>query len=424
MALPTLTPASTVSAIVLPSASSDSAAIVAASLPTGVYTSSEFVTGALKQVSYVYKKLGGDVLDIELTKGNVYSSYEEACLEYSYILNLHHSKNILSNVLGSSTGSFDHKGELTGSFTENIALKLPKVRFEYASRVAEAFETRVGIGGSETIYSASINTAVGQQDYDLQTLISSSAASDSALLYSDVNLGDNKIGNRKVSIKKVYYKSPQAMWRFFGYYGGLNVIGNLYSYGQYGDDSTFEIIPSWQNKLQAMAFEDSIYTRLSHFSYEIKNNKLRLFPSVTQQQPSKLWVEFTVQTDPWVDEAGKETGVNGINNMNTIPMANLPYENINSIGKHWIRRFSLALTKEILGQIRGKFSTVPIPGESVTLNHSELLSQAKEEQTSLRDELKEILDELTYQKLMEQDMAISDAANNIQKNYPLLIFTG
>ncbi len=78
----------------------------------------------------------------------------------------------------------------------------------------------------------------------------------------------------------------------------------------------------------------------------------------------------------------------------------------------------------MLGQIRGKFSTVPIPGESVTLNYSELLSQAKDEQSSLKEELKAILDELTYQKLVEQDMEISDATNNIQKNYPLLIFSG
>ena len=165
MSFPTLTPASTTSAIILPSASSDAAADVIASLPQGIYTSGEFVTGALKQVSYVYKKLGGDVLDIELTKGNVYSSYEEACLEYSYILNLHQSKNILSNVLGSTTGSFDHKGELTGSFTTNVALKFPKVRFEYANRIAEGTETKIGIGGSQTIYSASIDTEVNKQNY-------------------------------------------------------------------------------------------------------------------------------------------------------------------------------------------------------------------------------------------------------------------
>jgi len=67
-----------------------------------------------------------------------------------------------------------------------------------------------------------------------------------------------------------------------------------------------------------------------------------------------------------------------------MPFANIPFENINSIGKQWIRRFALAVTKEMLGQIRGKFATIPIPGDSVTLNASDLLSQAKEEQASRR----------------------------------------
>jgi hypothetical protein len=80
----------------------------------------------------------------------------------------------------------------------------------------------------------------------------------------------NKVGNRKILVKQVFYKTPQAMWRFFGYYGGLNVVGNLHNYGQFSDNSTFELIPTWQNKAQALAFEDAIYTRTSHFSYELK----------------------------------------------------------------------------------------------------------------------------------------------------------
>jgi hypothetical protein len=96
-------------------------------------------------------------------------------------------------------------------------------------------------------------------------------------------------------------------------------------------------------------------------------------------------------------------GQDGINNMNTLPFENVPYENINSMGKQWIRRFALALSKETLGQIRGKFGgNVPIPGENVSLNASDLLSQAKAEQDALRDELKTILDELTYNKLWLQ----------------------
>ena len=110
--------------------------------------------------------------------------------------------------------------------------------------------------------------------------------------------------------------------------------------------------------------------------------------------------------------------------MNTVPFANIPYANINSIGKQWIRRFCLALCKEMLGQIRGKFTTVPIPGESVTLNHADLLAQAQAEQEKLREELKTVLDELTYARLAEIDAAKLDAANKTQQNVPLTIFVG
>jgi len=424
MAVPTLTPVSQTSAIILPvSGTYLNVNSLTNPLPFGVYTgaagsqtSTDFVSGAVDQVAYVYKKLGGDVLDIEITQYQVYTAYEEAVLEYSYIVNIHQSKNVLSDVLGATTGTFDHDGEvLTGP--TNVATKLPRFTFAYSKRVSDGAASEVGVGGNRTIYSASFNTTASTQDYDLQTIISSSANDSSMPFY-------NKVGNKKISVKKVFYKSPYVMWRFFGYYGGLSVVGNLHNYGQWSDDSTFELVPTWQNKLQAMAFDDSVYTRISQYSYEIRNNKLRLFPEITNAGPDQIWFEFMVAEDPWEYDTNKDNGVVGVNNMNTVPFANIPYANINSIGKQWIRRFCLALCKEMLGQIRGKFSTVPIPGESVTLNHSELLAQSKEEQERLREELKTVLDELTYAKLAEIDAAKLDAANKTQQNVPLTIFVG
>jgi len=215
------------------------------------------------------------------------------------------------------------------------------------------------------------------------------------------------------------------MWRFFGYYGGLNVVGNLNYYGQYTDDSTFEVIPVWQNKLQAMAYEDHLYTRLSHYSFELKDNKLRLFPAPEIYSDQQyMWVEFSVIPNSWDENTEYDTGTEGINNVNTIPFDNIPYENINAIGKQWIRRFALALSKETLGQIRGKFSSIPIPGDSVNLNADALLSQAKEEQDLLRNELKEILDQLTYAEIAKSDAEKVNAIEDIQKKMPMYIYQG
>jgi len=174
-------------------------------------------------------------------------------------------------------------------------------------------------------------------------------------------------------------------------------------------------------------YEDSIVTRTSNYAYEIINNKLRLYPTPSNWSDGyndRVWVRFHVDITPWAEDGDTNTGIKGINNLNSMPFDNLPYENINAIGKQWIRKYALALSKEMLGQIRGKFTTMPIPGESVTLNHSELLSQAKEEQSTLKDKLVEILNTMTYDELAKTDQELTDAASNILKITPLPIFVG
>lgn len=420
-----LNPVSTTSAIVL--TSTGSASKVAAAVPFGIYTGSvDFLSGAALQVNYVYKKLGGDVVDIELTPANVYAAYEEAVLEYSYLINLHQSENIMSDVLGMTTGTFDHKGELkTGP--ESVNLRYPRFQFAQARKVGDAVATAGGFGGTTPIYSASFSPAQDVQDYDLQEIIVSASNSGvddqgTPVPYSGA------VGDKRVIISKVFYKSPRAMWRFYGYYGGVGVVGNYSTYGQFADDSTFEIIPTWQNKLQAIMYEDSIWTRTSHYSYEIKDNKLRLFPTPSywgMEDQDRIWVNFYVDLgDAWEMNANFNDGTEGINNVNTLPFDNIPYANINAIGKQWIRNYALAVCKEMLGQIRGKFTTMPIPGESVTLNHSELLSQAKEEKQQLKEKLMELLSKVNYGELSKSDAEKTDAAVAALKNSPLPIFVG
>ena len=414
MSLPILSPTSQTSAIILPV--TGNTANVAGALPLGVYVdSTEFLSGAAAQVAFTYKRLGGDVLDIELTEQNVYANFEDAVLEYSYLINIHQSKNIVGSALGGSTGSFNHRGQISTGHSlsgSNIALRYPKFSFETSFRIGDTFATEAGVGGTQQIYSASITTVSKQQDYDLQ-----------AILEADSKYG-SIVGKKRVKIRDVFYVSAQQMWRFYGYYGGLNVVGNMSTYGQYADDSSFQVIPSWQNKIQAIAYEDHLYTRTSHYSYEVIDNKLRLYPTPSTVSPEKFWFRFTVDgSDIWDDT--KDNGQKGINNMNTLPFENLPYENINSIGHQWIRRFALALSKETLGQIRGKFGgNVPIPGESITLNASDLLGQAKAEQDALRDELKTILDELTYPKLIASDKEMAENAKIIMTDVPNGIFVG
>jgi hypothetical protein len=436
MAVPKLTPVQQTSPYVLKSTGSFDL-VTTASVPYGVYltgplSSSQWASGAVAQVALTYKMLGGDVLDIELTENNVYTAYEMATLEYCTIINNHQAKNVLSDFFGATTGTFDHEGtiqagELSSSLSgTHAALKFPKFKFSYSERVAEGLAGGAGFGDDVRIYSASIALVSNKQDYDLQSIVQSASVevpgtSNFAGPFS------GSVNNKRIAIQRVYYKSPQAMWRFYGYYGGLNVVGNLYTYGQYSDESTFEVVPAWQNKLQSMAFETNLYTRASHYSYEISDNRIRVYPppnSPGTGAPTTIWFDFTVPQDAWTEDSTRKSGIDGVNNYNTLPFANIPYKNINSMGKQWIRKYAIAVAKGMLAQIRGKFGAIPIPGEAVTLNSSDLSTQAKEEQDALKTELKELLDTLTYAALMDIDAKIAEDSNRFQVHIPMGIYRG
>jgi hypothetical protein len=140
-----------------------------------------------------------------------------------------------------------------------------------------------------------------------------------------------------------------------------------------------------------------------------------------------MWVEFSIsnEANPWQtpsNSSDSETG--GVNNINTLPFSNIPFENINAIGKQWIRRYALAVCKEMLGQVRSKFSTLPIPGDSVTLNGPALMSEAKEEKKELKEELNKILDQVTYHKIAETEAKMSDDVQKVSQKIPVLIYAG
>ena len=204
MALPKLNPASTTNANVLSATGSTTS--VSATLPFGMYAdSADFLSGAADQVAFTYKKLGGDILDIELTEGNVYSAYEEAVLEYSYIVNVHQSKNSLSSFLGHTTASFDQDGQIKSGDSlsgSNIELRYPKFDYGYVRRFADKTVTEVGLGGTTEIFSGSLTTVSSRADYDLQSIISSSATSDTTKPYY------GKVGNRRISLEECFTRRP------------------------------------------------------------------------------------------------------------------------------------------------------------------------------------------------------------------------
>ena len=195
-----LQPLSTTSAVVLPSTGTPDS--VQAALAYNIYTTNAFYSGAADQVAYTYNKLGGNVLDLEITPANVYNAYEEACLEYSYLINTHQSKNVLSSLLGNTTGSFDQDGEFTdygNGLDEKPNLKYPRFQLSYIRNIGDSVGTLAGVGGNQTVYSASFTPLENVQDYDLQKIIYTSSL-DAASPFHD------KVGKNAITIQKVYYK--------------------------------------------------------------------------------------------------------------------------------------------------------------------------------------------------------------------------
>lgn len=427
---PQLQPFTTISVRRLP-ATGTYVDVNATNLPTPVYLDSpSFITGAVQQVAYVYSMLGGAILDIELLPEQVYTSYQDAVLEYSKLVSLHQAKNSLGSFLGAATGTFDGSGQfLSGSFlsgTFNPALAFPRFSISWSKRVSIGLSEEAGVGGTRPFYSASVNLIDGVQEYDLQSAIAIQATSSN----SPFSAAFSASAGKRITIERVYYKSPTAAWRFYAFSSGFNLAGNLSSYGMYADNTTYDVVPAYQNKMQASIFETNLYTRASHYSYEIHDNKIRLYPVPRDSRMTKLWFLFSIGNEPWEENsaitssAGGMLGIYGVNNFNTLPFANIPFENINSIGKQWIRKYSLATSKEILSQVRGKFTTIPIPNDSVTLNHEKLSNEAKEEKEALKNELLEYLDSLTYPNISQMEAEIVENTKKAMSGIPLPFYVG
>jgi hypothetical protein len=422
---PTLTPVQQDSVSVLPPTGSSSD--VTALTPLGVYTagplaSTDYLVGAADQVAYTYNKLAGNQLDIELGVSNIYAFYEMATLEYSYIVNMHQAENSLNSYLGSLTSSFDQDGNIkAGTLSSSLggvnpSLVYPKYDFGYSRQIWKGIAEEVVLNGAHDLYSASVDAIPNQQDYDLQAAVEA------------LPQFTGSVGTKRIRITKVYYKSARASWRFYGYYGGLAGVGGMGmgmgGFGQYANNSDFQMAPVWENKLQAIQYENTISTRLSHFSYELHNNKLRIYPTPQSNYygVSKIWFKFTIPEDgPW-DNLAEDPSLTGVNNFNTLPFPNISYESINSMGKDWIRNFAFYLSLETLGYVRSKFSTIPIPNQPLTLNGPELLRIGKEEQVRLRDQLKVYLDKMTYSELMNKQSEMSEKNQGIITKIPLPIY--
>ena len=369
--------------------------------PFGFFDSDpDFQTEADAMVVFVKRKLGDDILSVELTKKQIWACFEEAMLEFGAIVNMNQAKSQLANLLGLPTGS------LTGS--ENL---FPRENVDFLMRRAEPYSIEAGLGGSYNIISGSIELERYRQDYDLYTELKDENGD---LLFS------SSLNNppTRMKIMDVFHFSPQAAYRFFDTTSAINYLNNEFSFESFTPETVFYVLPVFEDVLRGGMLDMSSRVRRSNYSYKIAGTKLRLYPQPTQEDPKKLWIQVAFGNTPFSTPYGDST-IYGVSNLSNLPYGNIDFEDINSIGRQWVRQYCLALCKELLGLIRSKFSTVPIPGADLTLNGSDLIAQGREEQERLRTEINELFDSLTYTKLLADESEASDNLQNILRNIPI-----
>lgn len=371
--------------------------------PFGFFDSdAAFQTEADAMVTFVKRKLGDDILSVELTKKQIWACFEEATLEYSSIINEHQAKNSLANILGFSTSSLEGAEKLYQR--ENL---------EFFLRQAEPYAMDAGVGGSYNTYSGSIQLTRGQQDYDIYTDLKNDAGTPL------VDLPQNS-PKSKLKVFEVFHFSPQAAYRFFDTTSAINYLNNEFAFESFTPETVFYVLPVFEDILRGGQLDLSSRVRRSNYSYRISGTKIRIYPTPVQTSPQKLWMRVGFSPNPFSADYTDES-IGGVNNLNNAPFGRLDYASMNSIGRQWIRQFTLALAREVLGLVRSKFSSVPIPDGDVNLNGSDLVSSGRDDQVRLREKLRETLDQLTYGNLIDEAAAARESLTQVLRRIPIPI---
>lgn len=366
--------------------------------PRGQYdTDANFKADADKIVYYVMNKLGAPTIDAELDLRQIWAAFEEASTEYSQTINTYHAKNVLLDLLGQGTGSLSgSENSFPLGNSQQFARKLT-VQYSHEWGGNSPYEWHTGV----------LAVKENQQSYDIFNSISASVPAGSG-----------------VQIRKIHHYEPVHAFRFFDTTSVLNFMGNSLGFESYSPETIFYLLPIWEDVLRGTQLALNQRVRRSNYSFDLNGFNLRLYPTPNRAQ--SLYFEYTLDRNPLSTSIGgrsMHTSKGVVSNLSNIAFGHIGYSDINSIGKNWIWRQTLAFCKEILGEAREKYKSMPIPtGGDVTLNGSELIQRGREDQVNLRQELREILEQMSYTNLMKERTELQDAAQKENSRVPLFIY--
>ena len=306
--------------------------------------------------------------------------------------------------------------DLTGLPYENVNLNdvIVTPNFETVIRLSEQYGEEAGVGGNVPWYKGSIPLTSSVQDYDLKVW-----AKDQDITGS-------------IEIKRVFYQEPvpasaRYLAPFDGFGFGGAVSAGLMEMGGFGGSGGFLMMPLNYDMQIIQSIEMNTQVRLSNYSFEVHNNVIRIFPIPSNNNGfetncGNLWFEY-IKKDERV-ESSLICAEDKVTNVSNMPYQNPTYSLINSVGRQWIFEMTLAICKEILGYVRGKYSTVPIPNADMTLNQSDLLAAATAEKTALLERLRAYFDENSRASLLERKVREADAVLKELDQVPRVIYIG
>ena len=365
--------------------------------PFGFYDNDlQFQVDIDKFAVFASRRLGYPIVEIELQDLNFYAAFEEAITTYGNEIYAYQVAENLLTLQGAPTNTAPGNNELVQGSLSNVIL------------LSNQYGTEAGVGGTVSWYTGSLTLTPGVQNYDMKSWATS----------------QNIQGG--IEIKRIFYENTPAITRYFDPYAGAGAgmmsLMDSMGFGGYSPAMNFMLMPLSYDlqKFQMIEFNDQI--RKSQYSFELVNNMLRIFP-IPNGGVDTLRFEYILLSDrnqPYVERNGQSI----ITNASNVPYTNPTYTTINSIGRQWVFEYGLAIVKEILGYVRGKYSTVPIPGAEVTLNQGDLISAATTEKQALIERLRAYLDTTSRKVLLENKSLEAEYQNKTIAQVPMTIFIG
>ena len=385
-----------------------SGSAISGSTPFGLYDNdTDFRNDGPKTAVWVAKRLGYPIVDVELLDEQIYSCFEESTSEYSAQVNQFNLRNNLDILRGQPKGKVSNYSQtlVDGSYLPTTV------------RMAQQYGTLAGVGGSTPIKKAYVNLTSSVSTYDLMNqAIDSSTGKKFNEIFS---------GSSTVDVTKVFYEATPAIARFFDPYsvgaqGTLNLMSEL-GFGQFSPAAQFLMMPLYEDVLRMQQIEFNDHIRKSAHTFNIVDNKLQIFPIPTTTL-TKIYFEYISRDE--FEHDSQTIQADSLSDYSDIPYDFIQYSNINDVGKQWIRKYTLALSKELLGAIREKYNSIPIPDGEVSLDGAALRAEAQVEKDALVTQLRENLEEMSRKNVMENKTHESNHHQEMLRKVPLKLYVG